>query len=203
MFTSSSVSYFTGPLFFLSVISHTLFPDISKLIILDADLKFRTDILELWKKFDDFSSSNLIGTAHELQPVYKHMTYQYRNNYPHTKIGAPPPNGNPGFNSGVLLMDLARMRTSVLYKEYLSNPAALQHLSEKYYFRGHLGDQDFYTLLSFEHPELFYLLPCTWNRQLCTWWNDKGYHEIFHLYHNCEGYVNVYHGNCGTAIPDD
>jgi hypothetical protein len=189
--------------FFLSVISHTLFPEISKLIILDADLKFRTDIQKLWKRFEDFSPTNLIGIAHELQPVYKHITHQYRNAHPDTKIGAPPPNGNPGFNSGVLLMDLDRMRNSTLYNEYLSDRNRLKVLSEKYYFRGHLGDQGFYSLLSFEHPELFYVLSCTWNRQLCTWWKDKGYQDVFHLYYNCEGYVNVYHGNCGTAIPDD
>ena len=144
----------------------------------------------------------MIGIAHELQPVYKHIMYRYRNAHPNTKIGAPLPHGEPGFNSGVLLMHLQRIRNSSLYKEYLSDPTRIRQLSEKYFFKGHLGDQCFYTLLSFEHPELLYVLPCTWNRQLCTWWKDKGYERVFHLYHNCEGYVNVYHGNCGTAIPD-
>ena len=100
-------------------------------------------------------------------------------------------------------MDLARMRNSTLFKSYLSNPTLVTLLAEKYFFKGHLGDQGFYTLLSFEHPELFYLLPCTWNRQLCTWWNGHGYTGVFSLYHNCDGYVSVYHGNCGTAIPED
>ena len=100
-------------------------------------------------------------------------------------------------------MNLARIRNSILYKTYLSDPTRLRQLAEKYYFKGHLGDQGFYTLLSFNHPELFYILPCSWNRQLCTWWKDKGYEGVFDLYHNCEGYINVYHGNCGTPIPND
>ena len=170
---------------------------------MDADLKFKTDIKKLWYKFEDFSPRNLIGIAYELQPVYNHIMHQYRRDHPQTKFGAPPPEGNPGFNSGVVLMDLEQIRKSILYKSYFSDLTLLRQLSEKYRFKGHLGDQDFYSLLSFEHPELFYILSCTWNRQLCTWWRNNGYREVFNLYHKCEGDVNVYHGNCGTEIPDD
>lgn len=71
----------------------------------------------------------------------------------------------------------------------------------RYSFRGHLGDQDFYTLLGFEKPSLFHVLPCTWNRQLCQWWKDKGYENIFHKYFDCLGTVKIWHGNCDTPIP--
>ncbi|KAK7085267.1 Xyloside xylosyltransferase 1, partial [Halocaridina rubra] len=50
-------------------------------------------------------------------------------------------------------------------------------LTEKtslYSFQGHLGDQDLYTLIAFDYPELFYTLPCGWNRQLCEWWRNHG-----------------------------
>jgi hypothetical protein len=44
-----------------------------------------------------------------------------------------------------------------------------KHMDARFRYRAFaLGDQDVYTLLSFEHPDLFYRLPCVWNRQLCT-----------------------------------
>lgn len=63
--------------------------------------------------------------------------------------------------------------------------------------------QDFFTVLSFEHGELFHVLPCGWNRQLCQWWRDKGYQAVFASYYNCDAPVSIYHGNCNTPIPDD
>ena len=66
---------------------------------------------------------------------------------------------------------------------------------------GHLGDQDFFTLLSMRHDNLFHHLPCTWNRQLCDWWRNHGYADIFHRYYSCSGHIDILHGNCNTPIP--
>lgn len=68
-------------------------------------------------------------------------------------------------------------------------------------FRGHLGDQDFYTLVGYEHPHLIQTLNCGFNRQLCTWWRDHGYSSIFADYFKCNHDVVVLHGNCNTRIP--
>jgi hypothetical protein len=92
------------------------------------------------------------------------------------------------------------MRRSETFNRALT-PEAVAALAEKYSFKGHLGDQDFYTLLSLEHEELFYKLDCGWNRQLCTWWQDKGYQDVFETYHQCDSPVKIYHGNCSTPIP--
>lgn len=168
--------------------------------MLDTDLKFKSDIRELWEMFNDFSPSNLIGIAQELQPLYRHITSEYREDHPGTNVGAPPPDGYTGFNSGVVLMDLGRIRNSIL-EDYLLELNRVKQLAEKYMFQGFLGDQDYYTLLSFEHPELFHVLPCTWNRQLCTSWKET-YPDIFDEYHDCQGEVNVYHGNGDTPFPE-
>ena len=37
-----------------------------------------------------------------------------------------------------------------LYQQYIEDILLVKKLGEKYNFRGHLGDQGFYTLLSFE-----------------------------------------------------
>lgn len=104
--------------------------------------------------------------------------------------------------SGVLLLDLGAMRHSTLYNSLL-NEETLEELSNKYRFKGHLGDQDFFTLISLEREGLFYALPCGWNRQLCSWWKNHGYESVFDLYYECPGPIHILHGNCNTRIPDD
>lgn len=136
-----------------------------------------------------------------LFPLPRHTFWQFRHDNPKTRVGSPPPEGLPGFNSGVMLLNLEAMRQSPLYDRLLE-PAQVQQLADKYHFRGHLGDQDFFTMIGMEHPELFHVLDCTWNRQLCTWWRDHGYSDVFDAYFRCEGHVKIYHGNCNTPIPE-
>ena len=169
--------------------------------MLDADLKFMTDIKQLYDRFELFTESNIIGIGRDLQPVYRHTFNVYRRENPGTRVGEPPPNGLTGFNSGVLMLDLQKMRDSSLYNSLL-NAQNVKSLTQEFRFKGHLGDQDFYTLLSMKYESLFHVLPCTWNRQLCTWWKDHGYKDVFDQYFNCDGEIKIYHGNCGTPIPE-
>lgn len=75
--------------------------------------------------------------------------------------------------------------------------------TQHYGFHGHLGDQDLYTLIALDHPEVFYTLPCGWNRQLCVWWRDHGYKNVFDEYFTCDEELKIIHGNCKTPIPED
>jgi len=193
-------AYYSDSLFFLSIVIHRLLPDLHKVIMLDCDLKFNADIAELYQHFHNFSPSNIMGIANDAQPVYRHNLHMYRNRHKDTKVGGPPPDGLTGFNSGVLLLDLDKMRQSATYNSMI-DAEVVKSIADKYMFKGHLGDQDFYSLISLDHIELFYVLPCTWNRQLCTWWRDHGYGQVFDQYFQCEGHINIYHGNCNTPIP--
>ncbi|CAE1264753.1 XXYLT1 [Acanthosepion pharaonis] len=200
-FSSKQDTYYSQSLFFLSLAIHRIMPStLKKLIMLDVDLKFEADIAQLFGHFDRFADTNIIGIAREMQPVYRHIFHAYRDENPGTRVGGPPPDGLTGFNSGVLLLNMERMRKSELYNAFLEHDV-IHNLTIKYKFQGHLGDQDFFTLLSMEHEELFYILPCTWNRQLCQWWRDKGYEDVFDDYYSCTGKVNIFHGNCHTLIP--
>ncbi|XP_071945653.1 xyloside xylosyltransferase 1-like [Antedon mediterranea] len=194
--------YYKDAIFFLSIAIHQhVMPEyVHRLVMLDTDLIFKTDIKQLFAYFDLFKGNNVIGIAHEQQPVYRHLFSLYRSQNRGTLVGNPPPNGLTGFNSGVLLLDLDRMRRNTLYHKYLDG-TNLKLLTEKYHFKGHLGDQDFFSLLSLEHPDLFHVLPCSWNRQLCVWWRDKGYIDIFDQYFSCPGKIDIFHGNCNTPIP--
>ena len=200
LFSYNSASYYSDSLFFLSIVLHRIFPELKRVIMLDIDLKFNADIKNLYEEFNKFSSTNIIGIARENQPIYRHAFHVYRNGHTDTRVGDPPPHGLTGFNSGVLLIDVQKMNHSRPYNAAISKEY-LDTLTKKYSFKGHLGDQDFFTLLSLEHEELFYVLPCTWNRQLCTWWHDNGYKSVFQEYYTCEGHINIYHGNCNTEIP--
>lgn len=194
--------YYRDAIFFMSLgIHHEVLPDdVKRLIMMDTDLKFMTDIKQLFDLFDDFSDENVLGIAHEQQPVYRHLFSLFRSQNKGTKVGDPPPDGLTGFNSGVMLLDFDKMRGSEAYREIL-RVDFIQKYSEKYHFKGHLGDQDFFSLASMEKPELFYVLPCSWNKQLCVWWKDKGYGDVFDMYFNCPQPIHVYHGNCNTPIP--
>lgn len=203
LFSAGTGTYYSDSIFFLSVALHHIMPkDITRIIQLDLDLKFKTNIRELFEEFDNFLQYSVIGIAQEMQPVYRHTFWQYRHENPNTKVGSPPPDGLPGFNSGVMLLNLEAMRQSKLYNQLLE-PSAIRQLAEKYHFKGHLGDQDFFSMIGMEHPELFYVLDCGWNKQLCTWWKDHGYADIFDQYYKCESQIKIYHGNCNTPIPED
>ncbi|XP_077391155.1 xyloside xylosyltransferase 1 isoform X1 [Festucalex cinctus] len=202
-FSAGSGSYYSDVIFYLSVAMHHILPkNLTRVVQLDIDLKYRTNIRHLFQEFDHFPPGAVIGIVREMQPVYRHTFSQYRKENPKSRVGDPPPDGLPGVNSGVLLLDLATIRASTLYNQLL-DPRNVTKLAEKYRFKSHLGDQDFYALISMEHPELFYFLACGWNRQLCTWWRDNGYREVFHLYYRCDGPIYIYHGNCNSPIPDD
>ncbi|XP_061095284.1 xyloside xylosyltransferase 1 isoform X1 [Conger conger] len=202
-FSAGSGAYFSDAIFFLSVAMHRIMPaELERVVQLDLDLKFRSNIRDLFQEFSRFPPGAVIGIAPELQPVYRHMFWQYRKENPSSRVGAPPPEGQPGFNSGVMLLDLGAMRGSALYNGLLE-PGRVGALAERYHFQGHLGDQDFFTVVGMAHPELFSPLACGWNRQLCTWWREHGYSDVFPLYYRCDGPVHIYHGNCNTSIPDD
>ncbi|KAJ9575643.1 hypothetical protein L9F63_007504 [Diploptera punctata] len=202
-FSSQPGTYYSDALFFLSLGLHRIARDQQRAAMFDADIQLRAGVEELFKEFDRFGRDTLFGLAPELTPVYRHVLYIYRSRHKNTRFGEPLTKGGfPGLNSGVILFRLDRMRDSTLYNNLLQSQN-VTYLANKYRFKGHLGDQDFYTLLAMEHPELIQMLPCNWNRQLCTWWRDHGYREVFNAFAECNGTIKLYHGNCNTPIPSN
>ncbi|XP_052870785.1 xyloside xylosyltransferase 1 [Anopheles cruzii] len=217
LFNYRSGSYYSDALFLLSLGLHRIVDrSMRHAILIDCDVVFRASVKELFDQFESFSPDQMFGLAPELTPVYRHVLSRYRLNNPHTLFGSPyylekPPlggmgdkrtrHGYPGLNSGVVMLHLDRIRRSRLYEEIIKE-STVKSMAEKYSFQGHLGDQDFYTLMGFEFPGLIYRLDCVWNRQLCTWWREHGYSDIFDSYFHCEGTIKIYHGNCNTRAPE-
>ena len=79
---------YTHDLFFIAPFYHLETP-VERLIVLDIDLEFRTDIINLYKLFHNFTDSQIIGLANDLSPHYFGMTKEFRNLNPSSKIGLP------------------------------------------------------------------------------------------------------------------
>lgn len=202
LFSSVELPYFQNILFHISPAIHRVMPTfVHRSIMIDVDLKFLGDIRLLYDQFRHFNDTHLIGIANEQQPTYRHLFKEYRHQNPRTIIGDPPPNGLPGFNSGVILLDLEKMRNSHLYNTLLEKEK-IEELAKHFMLSGYLGDQDFYTLVNLVHREMFYQLPCEFNRQLSTWWLNHGYEDVADLYINCTNDVIIYHGNGKSLIPE-
>lgn len=60
-------------------------PEILRIIQLDLDLKYKTNIRELFEEFDNFLPGAIIGIAHEMQPVYRYVA----------AVGGQPPRPLP------------------------------------------------------------------------------------------------------------
>ncbi|XP_046400222.1 xyloside xylosyltransferase 1-like [Ischnura elegans] len=187
----------------------------NRVLVLDVDLRFRADISQLRDVFEQFGTRQAIAMAPELSPLYSKSFKAHREKFPESKLGLPRP-GYQGFNYGVALMDLGRLRSSEYYRDLVIPSSdqettqrkdnALANLIEKYSFQpSGVGDQDFFTLLAAERPDLFYILDCSWNVQLDLNLKSPENSEEFERYHYCcpHNDVQVYHGNAGYPIPEN
>lgn len=114
-------------------------------LVLDADVYTLADVSELWLHFPRFSPSQFLGMAEEQSTFYRRYAPDM-----------PLPT-DLGLNSGVMLMNLTRMRTFDWADRLLV--AAHAH-------RIRLADQDLFNLMVVQHPEVLFVLPCSWNLQV-------------------------------------
>ena len=81
---------YTHDLFFIAPFYHEEVTEaIDKLIVIDIDLEFRTDLKNLYRHFSKFSESELIGLGPDLSPHYYQMSKTFREKNPGTNIGSP------------------------------------------------------------------------------------------------------------------
>ena len=116
----------------------------------------RCDLIKLYSHFKKFSLPQVIGVAADQTPHYFDKSKSYRANHPSSPVGSP--GKMQGFNTGVTLFDLRKMRSSTLYQVFtvtLTNVTDLRHFSvqeatnvsamisleKKYQISGTVGDQ--------------------------------------------------------------
>ena len=197
-------SKYSEDLFLIAPFLHRSLP-FRRLIMLDVDLAFRIDIVELYGTFDSFSEAESMAFVPDLAPHYYHVLRFYRASNPGTLIGSP--GRFQGLNTGVALYNLARMRSKTTFNEYTADDddlaAAVDELAAKFSFKSHLGDQCFFTLLSLEYPEWFKMMDCAYNFQLDVAMFREPWDGVFPSYHNCTSKPKVYHMNGGNETPSE
>ncbi|XP_065696013.1 xylosyl- and glucuronyltransferase LARGE2 [Patagioenas fasciata] len=126
---------------------------LSKVIVLDTDITFATDIAELWAVFGKFSDKQVIGLVENQSDWY--LGNLWKNHKPWPALGR-------GFNTGVILLLLDRLRR--LSWEQMWRLTAERELMSM--LSTSLADQDIFNAVIKQDPALVYRLPCFWNVQL-------------------------------------
>ena len=104
------------------------------------------------------------------------------------KVGQP--GKYQGLNTGVVLMDLEKMRQSDFYnKETKLESMVTLHKSFLPSSDWGLGDQEWLTLLGWRNPSFIRQLPCQFNRQVT---NTKG-RERWMEYFSCKEKIKIMH----------
>ncbi|KAL6113688.1 large2 [Pungitius sinensis] len=127
--------------------------DLSKVIVLDTDITFATDIAELWGIFRKFTDKQVIGLVENQSDWY--LGNLWKNHKPWPALGR-------GFNTGVILLYLERLRR--MGWEQMWRLTAERELMSM--LSTSLADQDIFNAFIKQNPVLVHQLPCFWNVQL-------------------------------------
>ncbi|XP_028811523.1 xylosyl- and glucuronyltransferase LARGE2s [Denticeps clupeoides] len=127
--------------------------DLSKVIVLDTDITFATDIAELWAIFKKFTEKQVIGLVENQSDWY--LGNLWKNHKPWPALGR-------GFNTGVILLYLERLRR--IGWEQMWRLTAERELMNM--LSTSLADQDIFNAFIKQNPVLVHQLPCFWNVQL-------------------------------------
>ncbi|XP_076012141.1 xylosyl- and glucuronyltransferase LARGE2s [Genypterus blacodes] len=127
--------------------------DLSKVIVLDTDITFATDIAELWGIFRKFADKQVIGLVENQSDWY--LGNLWKNHKPWPALGR-------GFNTGVILLYLERLRR--IGWEQMWRLTAERELMSM--LSTSLADQDIFNAFIKQNPVLVHQLPCFWNVQL-------------------------------------
>ncbi|KAM5280630.1 glucoside xylosyltransferase 2 [Ctenodactylus gundi] len=165
--------------------------DVDSLLYVDTDVLFLRPVDDIWKLLKQFNSTQLAAMApeHEIPKIGWY-----------SRFARHPFYGTAGVNSGVMLMNLTRIRSTQFKNSVVPSGLAwedmLHPLYQKYKNAITWGDQDLLNIIFYFNPECLYVLPCQWN-----------YRPDHCMYgSNCkeaerEG-VSVLHGNRGVYHDD-
>ncbi|XP_020865491.1 xylosyl- and glucuronyltransferase LARGE2 [Phascolarctos cinereus] len=132
---------------------HALPPTLTRVIVLDTDITFASDIADLWAVFAQFSDKQVIGLVENQSDWY--LGNLWKNHRPWPALGR-------GFNTGVILLHLDRLR-QVGWEQMWRLTAERELLTM---LATSLADQDIFNAVIKQHPWLVNPLPCSWNVQL-------------------------------------
>lgn len=127
----------------MKLVLHKALPeDLEKVIVLDTDVTFATDILQLWKIFSKMKSKP-IGLVENQSDWY--LGKIWKNHRPWPALGR-------GFNTGVILINLRKLRD--LKWSHIWKMVTEKELLSMYYTS--LADQDIFNAVIKHNPHLIY-----------------------------------------------
>ncbi|XP_021113998.1 LARGE xylosyl- and glucuronyltransferase 1 isoform X3 [Heterocephalus glaber] len=135
------------------VLTKTLPANLERVIVLDTDITFATDIAELWAVFHRFRGQQALGLVENQSDWY--LGNLWKNHRPWPALGR-------GYNTGVILLLLDKLRK--MKWEQMWRLTAERELMGM--LSTSLADQDIFNAVIKQNPFLVYQLPCFWNVQL-------------------------------------
>ncbi|XP_073323854.1 glucoside xylosyltransferase 2 isoform X1 [Pagrus major] len=165
--------------------------DVDSLLYVDTDVLFLRPMDDIWSLLKSFNSTQLAAMAPEHE-VPKIGWY--------SRFARHPFYGVTGVNSGVMLMNLTRIRSTMFKNSMIPSGLSWEDLLHPLYqkYKNHItwGDQDLLNIIFHYNPECLFIFPCQWNYRPdhCMYGsNCKGAEE--------EG-VSILHGNRGVYHDD-
>ncbi|KAM4588105.1 glucoside xylosyltransferase 2 [Odontesthes bonariensis] len=165
--------------------------DVDSLLYVDTDVLFLRPMDDLWRLLNSFNGTQLAAMAPEHE-VPKIGWY--------SRFARHPYYGVTGVNSGVMLMNLTRIRSTLFKNSMIPSGLSWEDLLHPLYqkYKNHItwGDQDLLNIIFHYNPECLYIFACQWNYRPdhCMYGsNCKGAEE--------EG-VSILHGNRGVYHDD-
>ncbi|CAL8291137.1 unnamed protein product [Boreogadus saida] len=132
--------------------------DVDSVLYVDTDILFLNPVDELWALLSRFDASQLAAMA----PEHEEPRIGWYN-----RFARHPYYGATGVNSGVMLMNMTRIREKRFKNDMTSVPLRwdemLMPLLQKYKLNITWGDQDLLNIIFHHNPESLYVFPCLWN----------------------------------------
>ncbi|KAM5232121.1 glucoside xylosyltransferase 2 isoform 3-T3 [Hipposideros larvatus] len=165
--------------------------DVDSLLYVDTDVLFLRPVDDIWKLLRQFNSTQLAAMApeHEIPKVGWYSRFAQHPFY-----------GSAGVNSGVMLMNLTRIRSAHFKNSMIPIGLAWEDMVYLLYLKYKnaitWGDQDLLNIIFYFNPECLYVFPCQWNYRPdhCMYGSNCREAEL-------EG-VSVLHGNRGVFHDD-
>ncbi|XP_076748862.1 xylosyl- and glucuronyltransferase LARGE1 isoform X1 [Xylocopa sonorina] len=146
-----------------------------RVVVFDTDVTVLNDVSLLWQTFEKFGGDQALGLTENQSHWYiKALSYGQR----------PWPALGRGFNTGVMLMHLRKLRGRKFMSLWEAvTKRVLAHIPET-----SLADQDIINAVIKEHPSLVHKIECTWNIQLSD-------HTISDLCYRDTSQISIVHWN--------
>ncbi|CAN8007750.1 unnamed protein product [Ixodes pacificus] len=126
----------------------SVLPKEDAVLYVDSDIMFLHPVEDLWKYFGEMNDQQLTFMVSDVEDPSLSLYFHRQRKMPRY--------GRYGLNSGVMLMNLTRMREFGL-------EARLVGLADEYRNDLEYRDQDLFNIVLHDHPDRVFVGPCRWN----------------------------------------